>query len=79
MGLFKRYNCLTCGNIFKRDPDLSSHVMEQHLVREGEQFTFQCPCGVAGGRWPDTASALAARMGHMERDHGLAGWPRYEQ
>lgn len=69
MGLFgKKTTCLTCNEVV----DVSSqgqHVHNKHLLRVGEGFTYECPCGQSAGRWDSPVNALADRMSHMKSVH----------
>lgn len=78
MGLFKKYTCVTCGEVFKKDLDLRWHITQQHVKRDGENLTYECPCGIAAGRWTDIVDVLGSRLNHMQDVHD-AGWPPYRQ
>ncbi len=76
MGMFSRKAlvCLTCNATVKR-VDMDAHALKHHLVRAGEQFTYNCPCGTAAGRWDSLPAALASRWRHMTDSHRSAGQP----
>jgi hypothetical protein len=73
VGLFgSKATCLTCNEVVSNP---SHHVFEKHLLSVEGQFSYDCPCGQSAGKWDTVESALAARMGHMEKVHPASKIP----